>query len=275
MKKIGFIGYGQMNRMLVEGFLQTSAVNPEDIIISTRTREKVDPLLERYPDVRVFKGNPEVAEVADLIIIGVKPLEVTGVLREISDIRNDKIHIVSLAACVGTDLIARFHPGKITRILPSICSTIGEGISLCYHHESVDPESARYVEDLFSTISTVKPIDETLFEPAGDLMSCAPALLSRIFLEFALAGSRHCSLSPEECLDMVVTTAFGTALMLQEGADPEDLIRQVATPGGITEEGVKIFERDLPAVFDKLFETTLAKYDLVKEKIAETAGQMP
>lgn len=271
MNSIGFIGYGQMNNMLVEGFLETSARNPEDIIISTRTREKVNPLLERYPQIRIATSNTEVAESADLIIIGVKPLEVTRILKEISGIRGEEIHIISLAACVSTDLIAQIHPGKITRILPSVCSTVGEGISLCYHHNRVDPDSARNIEDLFAAISTVKLVREDLFEPAGDLMSCAPALLSRIFLEFALAGTRHSTLTLNECLEMVVSTAFGTALMLQEGIGPEDLIHRVATPGGITEEGVKILERDLPVVFDRLFETTLAKYDLVKSRVAETA----
>ncbi|WP_319578415.1 pyrroline-5-carboxylate reductase dimerization domain-containing protein [uncultured Methanospirillum sp.] len=273
MKTIGFIGYGQMNRMLVEGFLQAYALDPKQVIISTRTRDNVTSLIERYPDIILAEDNREVAKVADLLIIGVKPLEVAGVLKEISGIRGEENHIISIAACVSTDLISHFHPGKITRILPSVCSTVGEGISLCYHHPSVDPESATFVEELFSSISTVKKVDEGLFEPAGDLMSCAPALLSRMFLEFASAGSRHSSLTIDECLEMVVSTVFGTALMLQDGVSPEDLITRVATPGGITEEGVKILEKDLPAVFDRLFETTLSKYDLVKKRVADTSRQ--
>jgi len=275
MKTIGFIGYGQMNRMLVEGFLQAGALDPGQIIISNRTRDKVTPLIERYPEVILAQNNLEAARGSDLIIIGVKPLETVSVLKEIGCITGEEKHIISIAACISTDLIAKFHHGKITRILPSVCSTVGEGISLCYHHSSVDTDSARYIEELFSSISTVKAVDEDQFEPAGDLMSCAPALLSRIFLEFASAGSRHSSLTIDECLEMVISTVFGTALMLQDGVSPEDLITRVATPGGITEEGVKILERDMPAVFDKLFETTLSKYDLVKERVADTSREIP
>jgi len=275
MKTIGFIGYGQMNRMLVEGFLQAGALDPGQIIISTRTRDKVTSLIERYPEVILAQNNLEAARGSDLIIIGVKPLETVSVLKEIGCITREEKHIISIAACINTDLIAKFHHGKITRILPSVCSTVGEGISLCYHHSSVDTDSARYIEELFSSISTVKAVDEDQFEPAGDLMSCAPALLSRIFLEFASAGLRHSSLTIDECLEMVISTVFGTALMLQDGMRPEDLITRVATPGGITEEGVKILEREMPAVFDKLFETTLSKYDLVKERVADTSREIP
>jgi len=266
MKTVGFIGYGQMNSMLAEGFLQADALEPEQVVIATRTIEKALSLKDQYPGVRVSTNNREVAKVADIIIIGVRPLEVARVLREISDIRGDEIHIVSIAACITTEVISRLHPGAVTRILPSICSSVGEGISLCYHHLTVNQEQAIFVQDLLSSVSTVKLVDETLFEAVGDLTSCGPALLSKIFIEFAQVGSRHCSLTAQECLEMVVSTAFGTTLMLQEGTDPKDLISMVATPGGITEEGVKNLEEDLPPVFNRVFETTLAKYNLIKSR---------
>jgi pyrroline-5-carboxylate reductase len=269
MKTVGFIGYGQMNSMLTEGFLQADVLKPEQVVIATRTLEKALLLKDQYPGVRVSTNNREVAKVADIIIIGVRPLEVAGVVREICDIRSDEIHIVSIAACITTDDISRLYPGAVTRILPSICSSVGEGISLCYHHLTVNQEQAIFVQDLFSSVSTVKLVDETLFEAVGDLTSCGPALLSKIFIEFAQAGSRHSSLTVQECLEMVVSTAFGTTLMLQERTELKDLISMVATPGGITEEGVKILEEDLPPVFNRVFETTLAKYDLVKSRAVE------
>jgi len=41
----------------------------------------------------------------------------------------------------------------------------------------------------------------------------------------------------------------------------------VTTKGGITEEGVKVLNRHLPAVFDEVFEKTLAKHATVKEMV--------
>jgi pyrroline-5-carboxylate reductase len=46
-----------------------------------------------------------------------------------------------------------------------------------------------------------------------------------------------------------------------------ELIDRVATKGGITEEGVKVLNRHLPAVFDEVFEKTLAKHETVKEMV--------
>ena len=269
MKTIGFIGFGKMNQMLAEGFLRTGTLTPGEVVISTKTREKASELITSFPGVRLLNDNRDLAETADVIIIGVRPLDVPGVLQEIRDTRSGDVHIISIAACVGIEQIARIHPGRITRILPSICSTVGEGISLCCHHPAVSQEEAVFVEELFSSVSQVMVIEEELFEPVGDLTSCGPALITRMLTELAGAGVRSSGLSAEVCLEMVIRTAFGTALMLTEGMNPEELIRRVATPGGITEEGVKILEKDLAPVLDRLFDTTLAKYKQVRRKIAE------
>ena len=268
MKTIGFIGYGKMNQMLAEGFLREGILSPQQVMISTRNPDSAFVLKKSFPGIRLLKDNKDLAEVSDMIIIGVRPLEVPAVLNEIRDRKGGNVHIISIAGCVRIEEIARIHPGRISRILPSVCSTVGEGISLCCHHPGVNSEEAAFVEDLFSSISQVMNVDEDLFEPAGDLMSCGPALITRMIMEFAEAGARNSTLSPDICLQMVIRTVFGTALMLTEGIQPGDLISRVATPGGITEEGVKILEQDLPPIFDKLFETTIAKHELVRENVA-------
>jgi pyrroline-5-carboxylate reductase len=52
----------------------------------------------------------------------------------------------------------------------------------------------------------------------------------------------------------------------------EELIKRVATPGGITGEGVKILDRALPAVFDDVFQTTLAKREKLRAQMRRQYG---
>jgi len=254
--------------MLIQGFLSTRALTPTQIVISTKTKEKVSALIDSYPDIRLMQDNRLLAALCDIIIIGVRPFDLLPVLQEIRDIKESNIHLVSLASCVRTQVITHAYPGRISRILPSICSTVHDGISLCYHHSGVRPEEIAYIESLFCSVSTVMRVDEELFEPAGDLMSCGPALITQMLVEMAAAGARHSTISQEECLQMAVRTAQGTIRLLQEGVTPDELIRLVATPGGITEEGVNILKKDLPSVFDRLFDTTLAKHTLVREHVS-------
>ncbi len=47
--KVGFIGTGSMGSILIEAFIQSGALNPEDIIASNRTASKVERLAAAYP----------------------------------------------------------------------------------------------------------------------------------------------------------------------------------------------------------------------------------
>jgi pyrroline-5-carboxylate reductase len=48
------------------------------------------------------------------------------------------------------------------------------------------------------------------------------------------------------------------------------MLNRVATKGGITEEGVKVFRQSLPNVFDEMFEATLSKRKLINKKIEQS-----
>ena len=52
----------------------------------------------------------------------------------------------------------------------------------------------------------------------------------------------------------------------------DEAIARVATPGGITEEGVKVFRDRLPQVFGEMFEKTLEKRQAVARSMEEAFG---
>jgi pyrroline-5-carboxylate reductase len=59
---------------------------------------------------------------------------------------------------------------------------------------------------------------------------------------------------------------------MDQKTDFADLISRVATKGGITEEGVKILDRELPAIFDELLTVTLAKREKIKQQMRQQYG---
>lgn len=71
-------------------------------------------------------------------------------------------------------------------------------------------------------------------------------------------------------MDIIIPTCFGTAKLMEEhSVKPNDLISRVATKGGISEEGVKILDAELPGVFDELLNVTLGKRELTRKRIRE------
>lgn len=265
--RTGVIGYGSMGSMLILAFLKKSILKPEEIVIATRTPERCHTLLRDYPGITLAENTRDLARLADRIIISVKPGDVVPVLEECADLLGPRHHLISAAACVPLREMARIYPGRITRILPSLVNAAGAGCILCCHNPLVTEAEACHIESLFGCTGAVLRIREDQFEAAGDLMSCAPALFAAMADEFARAGLRHSDLTEEQAYTMVFSTFFGTGLLLDQGMTAQEIHRRVATPGGITEEGALVLRRELPPVFDHLFEATLRKHETVRKRL--------
>ena len=101
-----------------------------------------------------------------------------------------------------------------------------------------------------------------------DLTSCSPAFMAYIFKEFADIGAARSEISEKEAEEMVLQTLLGTVKLLTEKKMSfEEIISRVATKGGITEEGIKSLENDLPEVFDNLFKSTFNKREKLKRDL--------
>ncbi len=82
-------------------------------------------------------------------------------------------------------------------------------------------------------------------------------------------GSRT-AISREDAEEMLIRTMLGTCrLVLEKGMSLDGIIERVATKGGITEEGAKVFYEDLPPVFNRMFDVTLEKRRLVDLKVQQ------
>ena len=49
MEKTGFIGYGSMGSMIINGLLSSNVLRPEKIMLATRTESKLATLKKEYP----------------------------------------------------------------------------------------------------------------------------------------------------------------------------------------------------------------------------------
>jgi len=167
--------------------------------------------------------------------------------------------------------IEKVFNGKISKITPTIISEIGEGITLICHNCKVEDEDKKFIESLLLKIGQVKRIDEEDFALAVELTSCAPGFFASIFEEFMKSALRHNrSLREEEIKEMILYTIYGTSkLFIDKNITFNEVIERVATKGGITEEGVKVLREKLPNIFDELFERTMNKRKMIKEKADE------
>jgi len=266
--KIGFIGYGSMGRMIINGFLSSGVLRPENAILSNRTLDKLIQIKNKYPEIEITSDNGFLQAKCDKIFFFVATSAVKEVIENIKGNLSEDSHIIYISAGLTMKNVSSIFPGKISKVIPSITSEVGEGVSLICHNQKVTERDAEVINELFNAISTVKIIDEEDFELGADLTSCTPAFIAQIVRDFAAAGAEKGNFSQEEAEDLVIRTLYGTAkLLYEQRISFDELISRVATKGGITEQGVKVLEKELPATFDELLKTTSSRYEEIEEKI--------
>ena len=273
--KTGFIGYGSMGSMIVQGLLDKKCLEPHTILISTRHPADLTDLLVKYPSVQVAESNRALVLECHRVFLCTRPLDAVHVLSEIYGVLKPDTHLVSIAACLPIELISRFFSGGITRVVPSLTGEMSSGVTLLCHNSIVTHSAALETEEIFRALGKVVVIDEENVEVASDLTSCGPALIAVLVEEFARAASRHSTLSSEQARALIIPTLSGTARLLDEkGYSIETILSRVATPGGITEDGAQLLGSEMPAVYDTLIQRTLEKHRRVKTNVRNEADRM-
>ncbi|HWT75661.1 MAG TPA: NAD(P)-binding domain-containing protein [Mobilitalea sp.] len=269
MDHIGFIGYGSMGSMLVKGLIRSGKINQHQIFITRKDKNKLSEIKDDWPEINLAEEASEVAEHSKYIFLCVKPADYYRVLTEIKPVITSEKHIISITSAVMLEDMERVVSCKITKILPTVISEIGEGITLICHNSHLSQIEAQIVENMLESFTKLCHINEEDFGLASQFTSSGPGFYAALLQEFVEAGLRYSdSMTKEEMVGLVSQTVYGTAkLMLENCMNFTDVVNRVATKGGITEEGVIVMKEGLPAVFDQLFEQTMGKRKVVDEKI--------
>jgi len=126
-KTIAFLGAGNMAEALVKGLLRAKVAEAREIICSDRNPARAE-LTQRY-GVRFTSSNREAAEVADLVVLSVKPQIMNKLLDEVAPVLDQKKLVISIAAGVPIAAIERKvgHGVRIVRTMPNTPALVGAG----------------------------------------------------------------------------------------------------------------------------------------------------
>ena len=262
--KVGIIGYGSMGKMLLTKFSESGIVK-QDLYAFNRTIEKLD----EAKDIAQILPSKELAKVCDITFICVRPADIKTVLEEIKDDIKDGALIVSLNGSVSFESINKIIDTKISKVIPSLTAEIGNSQTLVCHNDKVTDEDKVALKGLLLTIGCVIELPENEMGMGSELVSCMPGFIASIFDVICTSAKTHTSIPDDQIVKMVLQTMSATGnLMLQKDMTFEDVVKRVATPGGITEEGTKVVYEGFPETADLLFEKTLEKRRKTAAKIS-------
>ncbi len=244
MEKVGIIGAGKIGGSLVARLWEDF-----DLTVSDVYEEQLQRLKRAY-DIKTTLSNKEVAESSELLVIAVKPWDVTHILEEISPVVEGKV-VVSVAAGVEIPAInARLpHETAVLRVMPNVCAAVGLGTAVVAANESGEaylPE----VMSIFRRLGDVMELPERLFDAATALHGSGPAYVALFVDALVQAGVRE-GIPRDMASRLVNGTVAGTAVLLKERA-AHQIRDEVTTPGGTTAAALATMEKAgfVAAVYD-------------------------
>jgi len=240
-KKITIIGGGNLGSAIAEGLLKSKFCEPSDIIITKRKIETLQKLKEK--GVKVISDNSEAVQKSEVVILAVKPYQVSDVLHSFKMQLTQKHILVSVVTGVLIselqEIIKKNIP--IFRAMPNTAISIEQSMT-CLSYTNANESQAAMVEKMFSSLGRVVVIDEKLMEAATILGSCGTAYAMR-FIRASIQGGIEIGFDVSTASLIVEQTVKGAAeLLMQKGTHPEQEIDKVTTPKGCTIAGLNEME---------------------------------
>jgi len=270
MKKLGFIGSGNMAEALIRGLLDQRVFAASDLIASDIDRGRRQ-RLKRTFRMDVVDNNRDLVQDARAILIAVKPQNIDEVLTEVKtgaevpdgrgpsrknaagraalhkpteSVRLEQRLFISIVAGVT---LARLSQAlgvraRIVRVMPNAPAMVGEGMAAIVAGPAATRADQDFALKIFNAVGDAVALnDEKLLDAVTALSGSGPAyvyLFAKAMTDAAVAEGLPADLARRMALK---TIRGAESNMRQSKLDAGELIRVVASPGGTTEAALHKF----------------------------------
>ncbi|CAD7334817.1 pyrroline-5-carboxylate reductase [Sphingomonadales bacterium 56] len=217
--------------------------------------------------VQVVTDYPASLPAQAMVMLGMKPYQLDDVAVSLAPLCTGDTRIVSiLAGTPVADLRQRFPAVRdVIRAMPNLPVALGQGVTGLYADRDVSPAARSAVDAIIKPLGAAEWIEEEgQFNALTALSGCGPAFLFRFIDAFSRAGAAI-GLSADQAARMALATVQGSAnLAAQAEESPATLADRVASPGGMTREGLNVLDAD-DRLLNLLIDTLAAARDRGEE----------
>ena len=243
MDTIGFLGGGNMAEALVKGIINANLYTPENIFVSDIKTERLKLMANQYR-VHTADDNTALAEMVDILVLSVKPQNMTEALQSIKDAFKANTLVISIAAGIKVaNIAAVLGDVAIVRVMPNTPALISEGASALFANDKAKPMMEKAMS-IFSAVGKAVIVDdEGLIDAVTAVSGSGPAYYF-LLMEEMIKTAGQLGLPENVAKELVLQTAKGAALLAtradERGESPAELRRKVTSPGGTTEAALKV-----------------------------------
>lgn len=234
-KVVGIIGGGGwVGKALGLAVLEQGILSPQQLVVSSRAG--CGAIYQDWPGVRCYTDNQQLAAVADVIVLSVRPENLSDITLDAAD----KL-VISLLAMASEDQVAQqLSSRKVVRAMPNAAAEIRRAWFPWYAAKSVSDDEKRLVQRLLASCGTACEVSSereldylTALSGAGPAY---PALLAQAML----ASARQAGITEDVAQQAVMQTLVGGSLLLERlGGDPGAMVERLMDYNGTTARGLR------------------------------------
>lgn len=243
MQRLLLIGCGKMGGAILKGVLEQHADFHIDVIDHHANASQFPENKNLY----FYNSINDITTTPDLTILAVKPQHMTELLENLPKIIKNSNTFLSIAAGKTLHYFEQYLGAHtpIIRTMPNTPAAIGKGIIACVANKFVSPTIINEASILLKSTGDVFWIeDESLMDAISAVSGSGPAYLFYFTEMLEKAGTQN-GLPANIAKILARKTMVGAAhLMEQDDTSLETLRRNVTSPNGMTEAGIKVLQHE-------------------------------
>lgn len=234
-----------MGGAILKGCVESGKFASKDIHVCDKDSER----RKSWEELLLVKTTEDIGTVVDLcdiVIVGIKPDGFSTVMPEISaEWKTNKI-LVSMAAGIPISFLEEFLPSgaKVIRIMPNTPAMVREGMVAVCRNNNISNKDMVLAMEIFESIGHAEEVDESLIDCVIGVSGSSPAY-TYLYIEALVEAAVENGMEKEMATRFAAQSVLGAAKMvLETGAEPQQLCLNVCSPGGTTIEAVNTLEKN-------------------------------
>ncbi|MEH7106271.1 pyrroline-5-carboxylate reductase [Bacillus sp. JJ1764] len=244
MNKMAIVGAGSMAEAFISGILENGLMDKKNIWVTNNSnQERLTKLGELY-GIQSTYDLSKLFEGANIVMLAMKPKDAASAIAYIREYLSKDMLIISVLAGVSMNTIEALadKPLSIARAMPNTSAAVGKSATAIAVNERVSEEQLETTQKLFETVGMAAFVDENQLDAVTGLSGSGPAYIYYL-IEAMEKSAVEIGLDPQMGKELIVQTLIGAAEMVKNShKSPEQLRREVTSPGGTTEAGVNVLE---------------------------------